>query len=93
MQTNYPVKTTVEVNASGSGVIQVYHNPPPHEAPLNVAEWLSRMGWEYSIQCPDTGEKLFTPPSSEPVFGYYKWYEAVAYINYQFLSLQAGAMV
>ena len=60
-------------------------------APPKIQQWLLDVGWSLGPQDPDTYEQLFKK-EDEPAtnFMYYRWYEAVAYENWKFMTLADG---
>ena len=60
-------------------------------APPKVETWLLTVGWVLAVQDPSTYEQLYTK-QDEPAadYMYYRWYEAVAYENWKFMTLADG---
>lgn len=63
----------------------------PHDAPPKIDDWLVKLGWSYAMNDPVTQEQLYTK-QDEPAANhmYYRWYEAVAYESFKFMTLADG---
>jgi len=94
--TQFPAEPsiTLDVKEDMSGGNQVIvHNVicSPHSEPPKLDWWLTKLGWSYAMHDPTTNEQLYTK-QSEPAanYMYYRWYEAVAYESFKFMTLADG---
>lgn len=62
-----------------------------HDAPPKIDDWLIKLGWALGVHDPSTMEPLYTK-QDEPAANhmYYRWYEAVAYESFKFMTLADG---
>lgn len=59
--------------------------------PAKVMAFLYDLGWSQSATHPDTSEPLWQKHGEPDTDGmYYKWYEAVSYEFYKFVTLSTG---
>lgn len=63
----------------------------PHEAPVKVQDFLFKCGWSFQMHDPNTDEPLYVK-TDEPATMHmsYRWYEAVAYESFKFMTLSDG---
>lgn len=62
-----------------------------HAAPPKIEAWLLTLGWTYSVQDPTNYEQLFQKAGEDATeHMYYRWYEAVAYESFKFMTLADG---
>lgn len=78
-----------ELRVSGGVTIKAKLERNTHVCPTRVYHWLvEKCGWVPSINDPMTGEPLFMAPSHyELELMYHRWYEAVAYESYLFMTI------
>ena len=63
----------------------------PHSAPPQIEKTLTDMGWSLAISDPTTHEPLYTKQDEQAAdFMYYRWYEAMAYEFWKFLTVNSG---
>lgn len=78
-----------ELRVAGGVTIKARMERNAHTCPTQVYEWLVyKCGWISSIVDPTTGEPLFASPDSYALdLMYHRWYEAVAYESYLFMTI------
>lgn len=100
MFTSQPRETTTVMAVSDLNKLEVELNHQNHEVPDKQRAFLAKMGWQVTMNHPDTNEELFRkpPPVDASDFvrnnwdwelgqGYWYWYEAVAYEFTKFIGI------
>lgn len=77
---------------STSGDISIYVDKPDHVAPTDVHEFLTTHGWTDYGNDPNSGEALYCLDGNFNGVTYYRWYEAMAYEFYKFITLGGGPL-
>ena len=84
---SFPDPTSIRTGST-SGSITLDLHTPTHVTPNDVDTWLKANRWHSPCTDPDSGEVLYQKHSTPECNGaYFRWYEAVAYECYRFLSI------
>lgn len=86
----YPDKDQMMLSTSDNK-ITIEPNRIPHDCPDQINAFLLNCGWVCSHYDPNTHEPLFQKANELAAQSmYYRWYEAMAYEFWRFVTLNTG---
>ena len=87
---NWPQGQELHLSTSDNK-ITIQPQVQQQDCPTKIEELLRNLGWVQATTHPDTFEPMWQKTAEEDTEGmYYKWYEAMAYEFYKFVTIASG---